>query len=122
MATEENIFQPAPTTFEEAVEKMVTLIKGMENHSKWLKTPEDAAVVMTHHGLGMTTRNEWGLWSEDGPLLKNMQEMGFTHPDDMSSAILLCTHRKMNGKPLDVEGQIKYYKDYWARTGKGSPS
>ncbi|MEN6332884.1 MAG: DUF6794 domain-containing protein [Phycisphaerales bacterium] len=55
-----------------------------------------------HFSLGLSMRNEWGLW-HDSPLAKHMQGLGFTHPDDMSSVILETFWCKRHGKPLRLE-------------------
>ena len=39
--------------------------------------------------------------------------LGLSHADDMSGVILQSFHRYLNEKPLNVEGQIKDYQDFW---------
>lgn len=69
-------------------------------------------VSSAHRGFGMWIRNNWGLWS-GSRLEAYFNAMGIYHPDNMSGVILTSYHRYLNGKPLDLEEQIKYYQDYW---------
>ena len=88
-----------------------------EGLQKFRKMDEDEAVAVVHHGMGRWVRNNWGLWEKEGALYKQMVELGLHHADDMSGLILTSLHRHLNGKPLEIEAQVKYYKDYWAEMG-----
>lgn len=67
-----------------------------------------------HFGLGMYLRNEWGLWyPEHSRLAKHFVRIGIDHADDMSSIIFESLHRKLNNLPIDLDGQVKEYKEYW---------
>jgi len=76
-----------------------------------------------HHGLGRMLRNNWGLWwAEDWPEKYNKQEtelhkymvgLGLHHADDMSGLILTSFQRHLKGEPLDIEGQVAHYQNYW---------
>lgn len=52
--------------------------------------------IGVHHTIGRAIRNEWGFWcvplcddnSDTTPLVSELMELGFTHPDDMSNYIL----------------------------------
>jgi hypothetical protein len=68
----------------------------------------------SHLGTGMSIRNNWKLWAGTSELSKYFHDLGIHHPDDMSGIILTSLHRKLNEKPIELEEQIKYYKDYWA--------
>jgi hypothetical protein len=94
------------------------LCKLAEMHStdlnQWKEMPERQAIGVCHHGLGQQIRNDWGLWGES-TLSKFFNRVGIHHPDDMSGIILTSYHRRLNGRPIDLEGQIQHYKDYWAK-------
>jgi hypothetical protein len=60
----------------------------------------------------MWLRNNWGLW-KGSRLSKWFNEKGIQAPDDMSGIILDSFWRHLNGKPLKLDEQIKYYQDYW---------
>lgn len=65
-----------------------------------------------HHGLGQWMRNSWQLW-HNSILSQYFQKMGIWHADDMSGVILLSFHRFLNQKQVDIDGQVKFYKDFW---------
>lgn len=71
-----------------------------------------------HFNLGRRIRNEWGLWGGESPLVEWFQARGIRHPDDMSAILLTAWHRKLNGKPPEIEQQIQRAKDYWAKAQK----
>lgn len=69
-----------------------------------------------HHQLGMYLRNNWGLWT--GSDLKDwFNSKDIWHADDMSGIILDSFKRRLNKQPIDLEGQIKQYQDYWKAAG-----
>lgn len=76
---------------------------------------EDKAIGMCHHTTGRALRNDWKLWDENSDLHKWFKKAGIWHADDMSGIILRSFHRKINGKKIDLEDQIKYYKDFWEK-------
>ena len=75
----------------------------------------DDVTYMYHHSLGRWIRNNWGLWKKEGTLYAWFVGLGLHHADDMSGVILTSFWRHMNGKDLDIEGQVKHYQDYWAK-------
>ena len=62
----------------------------------------------------MSIRNGWKLWAGTSKISKFFRDLGVHHPDDMSSIILTSLHRKLNKKPIQLEEQVRYYRDYWA--------
>ena len=45
-------------------------------------------MILYHLSIGMYIRNNYGLWKADSELCRYLLDLGFRHPDDMSSAIL----------------------------------
>lgn len=78
----------------------------------WVKLDEDHAVYDYHHTTGRFLRNELSLW-EKSPLRDWFNSNGIYHADDMSGIILTSLHRQLNDKPIQLEDQIQYYRDYW---------
>jgi hypothetical protein len=73
---------------------------------------EDDMIGEFHFGLGQWMRNNWGLWG--GSRLSNyFNDLGVHHPDDMSDIILDSYWRKLHDQPIDLDGQVLYYKQYW---------
>jgi len=79
-----------------------------------MKTIPESKMVIYHRGLGTHLRNTWALW-RGGKLAKYFNKMEIFHPDDMSGIILTSYWRKLNGRPIDIKNQVKYYKAYWER-------
>jgi hypothetical protein len=69
-----------------------------------------------HHTIGRFIRNNWGLW--DGGALRDWFKLkGIQHADDMSNILLESLKRKLNNQPIDLDGQIKIYRDFWISEG-----
>jgi hypothetical protein len=101
-----------PRTLEEAVEFLTKNVNSEEFEQ--IKTKdEDEALGGTHFGIGMWMRNNWGLWSGKSELSQYFQSLGITHADDMSGIILTSWYRIITGKPVNLQEQVQYYKDYW---------
>ena len=64
-----------------------------------------------HFSTGMWLRNNWGLWGEEtgeAPTVKSwFIERGIQHPDTMSTIILICLWRRLNGRVVDAEAFIR---------------
>jgi hypothetical protein len=71
-----------------------------------------------HFGLGTNLRNEWGLWY-NSPLAQYFNSIGIHHADDMSGIILESYHRLLNGLSIDLDEQVKSYKEYWEKYNEG---
>lgn len=76
---------------------------------------ENDATAELHMGTGQGIRNDWGLWEGKNSLYRFFKSKGISHPDDISSIILTSFHRHLNNRQIDLDGQIKYYKDYWQK-------
>ncbi|REG83475.1 DUF6794 domain-containing protein [Winogradskyella sediminis] len=80
------------------------------------KNEDENGIVSVSFGTGMSIRNNWGLWARTSKISEYFSELGIHHPDDMSSIILTSLHRKLNGTYIDLENQVKFYKEYWAES------
>lgn len=100
--------------FECAIKKITNDIKNSTIAMSLVSsTPdEDELVTLWHSNYGRFIRNSMGLW-QDSKLKSEMESMGFTHADDMSSTLILCALRDIKGLPRKLEDQIQYYKEYW---------
>lgn len=103
-----------PTNLQECLD---ILIKSFEQGGwdEFKTMDEEKAIAMCHHTTGRAMRNDWKLWDENSKIHNWFKKRGIWHADDMSSIILRSFHRKINGKKIDLEGQIKYFKDYWEK-------
>jgi hypothetical protein len=104
--------KPKPATLDEAIlyfEKKWT-DKQKEDYRN---TPEKEAVSENHFSLGVWIRNEWLYGNKDTALVNHFNRMGIDQPNDMSTIILTSLHRKLNNLPIDLEGQVNYFIEYW---------
>ena len=102
-----------PETLEEAI---ASLLKDFDKCPKDEKEEiklmaENEYVGATHHFGGMHIRNAWNLW-HGSKLATWFNERGIFHPDDMSGIIFTSFHRTIIDKPIELETQIKYYRDF----------
>jgi hypothetical protein len=67
-----------------------------------------------HRGLGMTLRNQWGLW-KGSKLNQYFQKQGIYNADNMSGIILTSYWRYLNNQPIQLEAQVSYYKEFGRR-------
>ena len=72
-----------PTTLAEAHAELERVLSA-ELLAKIDAMQSEDDMILFHMGLGTNIRNSWGLWA-GGPLARHMQELGFTHPDNMSA-------------------------------------
>lgn len=101
-----------PKTIEEcciALEKNAT-----EEEIEYVKSLPKGKMYIFHDNVGRWIRNNWGLWS--GSKLKDyLEELGFTHADDMSGVILDCfwDHLQGNSNWETIEESIIRYANHW---------
>jgi hypothetical protein len=87
----------APATYAAALDCLDKFLP--ERNQAALAAPN--GTIEAHFGLGMFLRNNWGLW-RGGRLYEAMKAMGFTHPDDMSGAILDGFAARERGEPYQA--------------------
>ena len=77
---------------------------------------KDGSLTTTslHHTVGRSMRNTWNLWG-DSVLKKWFKDIGIFHPDDMSGIIMDSFVRHLKGEPIDLDGQVKFYQNYWEK-------
>ncbi len=93
-------------------------IMGDRGRRETLEADSESKMSMHHLGVGMWMRNAWGLWGGESPLSAYFHSLGIFHPDDMSGIVLDSYWRTVHGKPVDLEGQVEYYKRYWDSNGQ----
>jgi hypothetical protein len=62
-----------------------------------------------HLGLGLLMRNNWGLWN-GSRLSHYFNELGVSHPESMSSVIMISYHRYLNKKDIRFQEQLRSNK------------
>jgi hypothetical protein len=73
-----------------------------------------------HFALGLWVRNNWGLWA-GGALADYFRELGIKQPDDMSGIIFTSYWRQLQGRPIELEAQARYYDNYWSARADPGP-
>jgi hypothetical protein len=124
----DSLFDGHPKNLDEATEMYLTKSKNAEGFNEAAAADEESFVCDQHHFSGQSMRNNWFLWWNAGhkydswplnepPIVAYFRSIGIAHADDMSSIILKSAYRKHNNKPIDLEGQVKYYQDFWKENG-----
>lgn len=108
-----------PENLDDCFVQLKKLLKPEDIEKMKAGTEDDMSQY--HFGLAMVMRNEWGLWG-GSRLAKWFNAQGITHPDDMSGIILDSFWRHLNGKPINLEQQVKYYQDYWKKQKEAQPT
>lgn len=90
-----------PATLEEAHMALERLLSP-ETLADIDAMPTEGCMIEYHFSLGLNMRNGWGLWA-GSPLAQHLQQLGVTHPDDMSGAILKTFWRRRHGRDLWVK-------------------
>lgn len=99
------------------LQEAMNILKTRDGIEKF-KNEKEENVCLYHHTIGRWIRNNWGLWEEkDNQLKTYFKTLGIWHADDMSSIILTSLWRQLNNKPLNIDEQVKVYKDYWFSEG-----
>jgi len=82
-----------------------------EFKDEFRKQDENDVITEFHFGIGRAIRNNWGFWSKKkNSLVKELESYGFSHPDDMSSAILSLFHRQLSNSYFDLGKELSKYK------------
>lgn len=100
-------FTPDPNS-QEGVYIPVDLGDAMKELDRAMPNSEKRAIrelfrvelIHLHFGLGLTLRNNWGLWHESR-LARYFESNGVSHPDDMSAIILAAYFEHLHGRPID---------------------
>jgi hypothetical protein len=108
--------QKIPTTLAEAHAELERVFPAEELKKIDAMKSEDE-MIEYHFGLGMGIRNSWGLWG-GSPLSKHLQDLGFTHADNMSGVILETFWCKRHGKPFRLKERAREYAAYWEAARK----
>jgi hypothetical protein len=102
-----------PETIEEAVTALINIfvVKDVIVQAYNMRV-EDFRGYCEHFFLRMI-RDNWGLSAKAGNLYWFFRSRGVLYTNDMVAIIITSTWRRMHNIPLDLEGQTKYYVNYW---------
>jgi hypothetical protein len=68
-------------------------------------------MIQWHFNIGRWIRNNWGFWA-DSPLKIHLQELGFTHPDDMSQTIIETFWCKRHNQEFRLKERVEEYAKF----------
>ena len=105
---------PIPHNLDAALEYLKSNVP--ESGKDRVKNCQDVAEF--HFTTGMAMRNMWELWDKRSILNHYFNSIGIFHADDMSAIIMESFKRILNGEPIELDKQVKFYKDYWAKHEK----
>ncbi|MEX0997708.1 MAG: DUF6794 domain-containing protein [Flavobacteriaceae bacterium] len=100
-----------PKDLEESIEQINTLL-NQETINEIRLLSEDEFLTKSHFGLGKNLRNYWGLWA-GSRFAVYFNNLGISHPDDMSGIILTSYHRVLNNQEINLNQQIIKIQKYW---------
>ncbi|GAM99334.1 hypothetical protein U91I_02983 [alpha proteobacterium U9-1i] len=105
--------QAPPATFEAALAAMDDALPPSRKAQIRCLMTESAAPL--HFTTGLWLRNEW--LAGRSPLARNMGQMGFVHPDDMSSALILAYAHQLRRETFDVAAFAGARRTSWRQRG-----
>ena len=85
-------------------------IMGNNGRAEVMNAKEDE-MIEYHHGLGRWLRNNW--LRGESRLAEYFRQRDIHHRDDMTGIIFDSYWRKLHNQPIDLEGQVRHYQDYW---------
>lgn len=100
-----------PKNLEECFKELVRILP-QEELLEFKNKSELEAKATAHFGLGLWIRNNWKLRSKSD-LANFFNELGITHPDDMSGIIIGTFWCHLNEKPLKLAERVRFYQEYW---------
>lgn len=78
--------------------------------AKFRTQSEDMVVKKLHFGLGRWIRYNWNFY-EGSRLGEHLKTLGVSHPDDMSTFLMILLHRDLNGNSANQEEIINTLKE-----------
>lgn len=99
-----------PTTLEDCIPFLKKEMKINDLNQFINFQREDLSLL--HHTFGRWIRNNWKLW-EKGALVKYFNDLGVTHPDDMSSIVIEYVWCSLRKEPFDLNEKVIKIQNYW---------
>ncbi|WP_235296883.1 DUF6794 domain-containing protein [Portibacter marinus] len=96
-----------PKDLDEAMSELLAL-SSKEALEKFKNGEEVVVAKKLHFGLGRWMIYNWNFY-EGSRFSHFLSQKGITHPDDQAQLVIVSLHRKLNGRDLDVEGQIQTF-------------
>lgn len=94
-----------PKDLPDALAQLNQLV-GRDAKALFKSAPEEEAIHKLHFSFGRWITLNWGFY-EGSRLSHSFRAMGIYHPDYMAHFIIRSFHRSLNGRPIDVKGQLE---------------
>lgn len=94
-----------PLCITEAIHMFIAALDENERE-KFLSLKENELSGL-HHTIGRDLRNYWSLFETNTPLVNDFEQLKVNRPDDMSHIIFTSAHRKLNGRDICLDKQVK---------------
>lgn len=102
-----------PTTLGEAILWVLSHLRDVDIKVMRHMNEEELRARI-HHGFGRNMRNDLGLWEDvKPPIYTHFENLGIKHPDDISAVIFTACVRYLRREPMDLSGQVNFFKAYW---------
>lgn len=89
-----------PSTIADAVNRLLSDLTIDDKHR--IKNSSEDDLINFHFDLGLSIRNDFGLWEKESKLLENCKELSgdpFLHVDDASGIILKALWERLQKFP-----------------------
>ncbi len=93
-----------PADLEDAYHEL-TRLSEPQGLLAFKSAPEDSIRRKLHFGFGRWIMTNWGL-EEGSRISHHLKSKGVSIPDDMVRVIIVTWHRRLNGKPSQLEEEI----------------
>jgi len=102
--------EPMPSTLDAAIGTLNRGLSGIEFHAMQVLGEEDA--VSVGYRVAQWLQRHW-LDSRDGALRGGLASVGFDDPSEMADAVLRSFWRRLHGRPVDLNGQVRRARTLW---------
>lgn len=98
-----------PKDLDEAIVRLKSL-SGETSLEKFRTAPEEGIDRKLHFGLGQWMIVKWRFY-EGSRFEHYLRNLGLLHPDDMADFMIICLHRSLNNKDLEVKKLVIQFKE-----------
>ena len=98
-----------PKDIEDAVIRLKDL-SPLESVEKFKNAPEEGIDRKLHFGIGRWMIVNWYFY-EGSRLEYYLRKTGLSHPDDMADFLIICFHRYLNGKEMEISKLAGQYSE-----------
>jgi hypothetical protein len=98
-----------PIDIYDAIQRIIELTPA-NALEKFKNAPEEGIDRKLHFGLGKWMIVNWYFY-EGSRLENHINQLGLSHPDDMADLLIICLHRKLNNRELEIPKMVKKLAD-----------